>query len=201
VLFDGHPDLRRILTDYGFEGHPFRKDFPLSGYQEVRYSEELKRVVYQPVELPQDFRTFDFASPWEGADYVLPGDEKAASVPPAPNVQPIPATNAAPKAAEVEGKSRGPSPAKEVKTTDGPEQTGAGGETDAKAAERVAPAATDATVAGQGQGDPAPIETNIPAPGAPEPTENRAGKPARDAGAPTQTDAGDKRSDAKGSSQ
>ena len=78
VLFEGNRDLRRILTDYGFRGHPFRKDFPLSGYVEMRYSEEQKRVVYEPVKLAQDFRTFDFMSPWEGAEYVLPGDEKAA---------------------------------------------------------------------------------------------------------------------------
>ncbi len=78
VLFSGNTDLRRILTDYGFEGHPFRKDFPLTGYVELRYSEEDKRVVYQPVQLTQDLRQFDFMSPWEGADYVLPGDEKAA---------------------------------------------------------------------------------------------------------------------------
>lgn len=77
VIFDGNTDLRRILTDYGFEGHPFRKDFPLTGYQELRYSEEEKRVVYEPVKLAQDFRSFDFMSPWEGADYILPGDEKA----------------------------------------------------------------------------------------------------------------------------
>ncbi len=77
VLFDGNPDLRRILTDYGFEGHPFRKDFPLTGYVELRYSQEHKRVVYEPVQLAQDFRSFDFLSPWEGTDYVLPGDEKA----------------------------------------------------------------------------------------------------------------------------
>ena len=77
VLFDGNPDLRRILTDYGFTGHPFRKDFPLTGNVELRYSEEAKRVVYQPVSLPQDFRNFEFMSPWEGAQYVLPGDEKA----------------------------------------------------------------------------------------------------------------------------
>ncbi len=77
VVFSGNSDLRRILTDYGFEGHPFRKDFPMTGYTELRYSEEEKRVVYEPVELPQDMRTFDFLSPWEGADYVLPGDEKA----------------------------------------------------------------------------------------------------------------------------
>ena len=78
VLFSGNPDLRRILTDYGFRGHPQRKDFPLSGFVELRYSEEAKRVVYEPVKLAQDFRTFDFTSPWEGAQYVLPGDEKAA---------------------------------------------------------------------------------------------------------------------------
>ena len=77
VMFDGNPDMRRILTDYGFEGHPFRKDFPLTGHVELRYSEEHKRVVYEPVKLAQDFRSFDFLSPWEGTDYVLPGDEKA----------------------------------------------------------------------------------------------------------------------------
>jgi len=83
VVFDGNPDLRRILTDYGFEGHPFRKDFPMTGYIELRYSEDEKRVVYEPVELPQDMRTFDFLSPWEGSDYVLPGDEKADAPAPA----------------------------------------------------------------------------------------------------------------------
>lgn len=77
VTFAGNKDLRRILTDYGFEGHPFRKDFPMTGYTELRYSEDEKRVVYEPVELAQDMRTFDFLSPWEGSDYVLPGDEKA----------------------------------------------------------------------------------------------------------------------------
>ncbi len=77
VLFAGNTDLRRILTDYGFEGHPFRKDFPLTGYTELRYSEEEKRVVYEPVQLAQDLRQFDFESPWEGTEYVLPGDEKA----------------------------------------------------------------------------------------------------------------------------
>lgn len=77
VLFEGNTDLRRILTDYGFEDHPFRKDFPLTGYSELRYSEEEKRVVYEPVELAQDLRQFDFLSPWEGSEYILPGDEKA----------------------------------------------------------------------------------------------------------------------------
>ena len=76
VLFTGHPDMRRILTDYGFEGHPLRKDFPLTGFVEVRYDDEEKRVVYEPVKLNQEFRTFDFLSPWEGTDYVLPGEEK-----------------------------------------------------------------------------------------------------------------------------
>jgi NADH-quinone oxidoreductase subunit C len=77
VFFVDHPDLRRMLTDYGFEGHPLRKDFPLTGYVEVRYDDEQKRVVYEPVKLTQDFRSFDFMSPWEGAQYILPGDEKA----------------------------------------------------------------------------------------------------------------------------
>jgi NADH-quinone oxidoreductase subunit C len=98
VLFAGNPDLRRILTDYGFQGHPFRKDFPLTGYVELRYSEEDKRVVYEPVRLAQDFRQFDYTSPWEGAHYVLPGDEKATddrqgNAPPTPPAQ----TTGAPK--------------------------------------------------------------------------------------------------------
>lgn len=105
VLFDGNTDLRRILTDYGFEGHPFRKDFPLTGYTELRYSEEDKRVVYEPVELAQDLRQFDFMSPWEGAEYVLPGDEKV-------NVPDV----------------------DKPKVTESPKQTGAGPKADKKAA-------------------------------------------------------------------
>jgi len=96
VLFAGNPDLRRILTDYGFEGYPQRKDFPLTGYVELRYSEAEKRVVYEPVALPQDFRTFDFLMPWEGPEYRLPGDEKATgeepgapSPAPAPSIPPL----------------------------------------------------------------------------------------------------------------
>ena len=81
VLFTGHPDMRRILTDYGFEGHPLRKDFPLTGFVEVRWDDEQKRVVYDPVRLAQEFRNFDFLSPWEGPDYPLPGDEKAEAKP------------------------------------------------------------------------------------------------------------------------
>ena len=112
VVFAGNMDLRRILTDYGFEGHPFRKDFPLTGYVELRYSEEEQRVVYEPVELAQDLRQFDFMSPWEGADYVLPGDEKAHTP-----------------------------PVDEAKTTDSPKDTGAGAKTDAKAEDKVSAAA------------------------------------------------------------
>jgi NADH-quinone oxidoreductase subunit C len=81
VLFTGHPDMRRILTDYGFDGHPLRKDFPLTGFVEVRWDDDVKRVVYEPVRLNQEFRNFDFLSPWEGADFPLPGDEKAEAKP------------------------------------------------------------------------------------------------------------------------
>ncbi|SDA15985.1 NADH-quinone oxidoreductase subunit C [Sphingomonas sp. NFR15] len=122
VLFSGNADLRRILTDYGFRGHPQRKDFPLTGYVEVRYSEEAKRVVYEPVQLAQDFRNFDFMSPWEGAEYILPGDEKAK----------LPEEKGAPtplKADEIQ-KADAAQSAKvaptEAKTTETPAQTGAG---------------------------------------------------------------------------
>jgi NADH-quinone oxidoreductase subunit C len=146
VLFEGNSDLRRILTDYGFRGHPQRKDFPLSGFVELRYSEADKRVVYEPVQLAQDFRNFDFMSPWEGAQYVLPGDEKYVAPPPPP------APPAPPPAAKVEDKpaaapeAKGaPTPAtaeqvkqaddsvkpvkarvRKPKTSDGPEDTGIG---------------------------------------------------------------------------
>lgn len=125
VLFDGNVDLRRILTDYGFVGHPLRKDFPQTGYVELRYSEEAKRVVYEPVRLAQDFRTFDFMSPWEGAKYVLPGDEKAAAPPPpppAPAPAPTPAPTPTPVAAQPEAKPRARTP----KTTDSTAESGAG---------------------------------------------------------------------------
>lgn len=124
VLFAGNPDLRRILTDYGFQGHPQRKDFPLTGYTELRYSEEDKRVVYEPVKLAQDFRNFDFLSPWEGADYVLPGDEKAGGTGEAPGKgAPTPMTSKEVKAAD--DKAKAPPPPT-PKTTDSPAQTGAG---------------------------------------------------------------------------
>src|SRR5690554_870050 len=187
VVFDGNTDLRRILTDYGFEGHPFRKDFPLTGYQEVRYSEEHKRVVYQPVDLPQDFRSFDFMSPWEGADYVLPGDEKAEAVPPAPNARPMVEPSSG-KTSEVKPETRGPAPVKVKKTTDKPEDTGQGEATDKKAAKRVARGSSDATIAGQGHGNPTPETTSLPGTGAPAPTEDRPGKrPRKSKAADTET--------------
>jgi NADH-quinone oxidoreductase subunit C len=133
VLFEGNTDLRRILTDYGFRGHPQRKDFPLTGYVELRYSEEAKRVVYEPVKLAQDFRSFDFMSPWEGAEYILPGDEKAhGQAPGAPTPAPAPPPPPAPAA-------KGPSPATVAKTTEKPADTGAG-EAANKAAAKRSPA-------------------------------------------------------------
>jgi NADH-quinone oxidoreductase subunit C len=125
VAFAGNPDLRRILTDYGFEGHPQRKDFPLTGFVELRYSEAEKRVVYEPVSLPQDFRTFDFLMPWEGAEYQLPGDEKAKpQAPGAPSPAPPPSGHST-----VNPKT----PAETPKTTDTPAQTGGGAPADAQA--------------------------------------------------------------------
>jgi NADH-quinone oxidoreductase subunit C len=133
VLFAGNPDLRRILTDYGFQGHPQRKDFPLTGYTELRYSEEDKRVVYEPVKLAQDFRNFDFLSPWEGADYVLPGDEKAGGTGEAAGKgAPTPLTAKEVKAADDKAAKASPPPT--PKTTDSPAQTGAGAKTNIKAA-------------------------------------------------------------------
>jgi len=125
ILFEGNPDLRRILTDYGFEGFPFRKDFPLTGHVEMRYSEAEKRVVYEPVSLPQDFRTFDFLMPWEGPEYHLPGDEKATGeAPGAPSPAPAPG---GPAPQNVKTSANVP------QTTDGPAETGAGKPGDAAA--------------------------------------------------------------------
>ena len=161
VLFAGNPDLRRILTDYGFQGHPQRKDFPLTGYVELRYSEEDKRVVYEPVELAQDLRTFDFMSPWEGADYVLPGDEKAEA--PAPSPAPV-AT-----APETKGAAKADVP----KTTEKKGESGAGEPSDSAAKAKVAQSAKGAKTAGPGSGEPVPKITRKKAPGAPRPTEDR----------------------------
>jgi NADH-quinone oxidoreductase subunit C len=125
VLFEGHPDLRRILTDYGFEGYPNRKDFPLTGHVELRYSEVEKRVVYELVELPQDFRSFDFLMPWEGPEYVLPGDEKAKPEQPgAPSPAPAPSGTAPANAT---------TSAATPKTTEKPADTGAGAPANAEA--------------------------------------------------------------------
>jgi len=129
VLFSGNPDLRRILTDYGFRGHPLRKDFPMTGYTELRYSEEEKRVVYQPVSLAQDFRTFDFMSPWEGAEYVLPGDEKG-SLPQAKGAYTPLTADQAQKAGAAETRTAEPRAGSEsyAKTTaDSTVDTGSGG--------------------------------------------------------------------------
>ena len=186
VLFDGNTDLRRILTDYGFEGHPFRKDYPLTGYQELRYSEEEHRVVYEPVDLPQDFRTFDFMSPWEGADYVLPGDEKSEVPPPAPQPKANPEPSG--KVDTKEPKTGGPSPTKTPKKTDKPGDTGAGKAADKKAAKKAAPSKkSSGTVAGQGTRNPAPVTGKRKAPGAPDPTEDRPGRAPRRKAAPTKT--------------
>ena len=125
ILFEGNPDLRRILTDYGFEGYPQRKDFPLTGHVEMRYSEAEKRVVYEPVSLPQDFRTFDFLMPWEGPEYRLPGDEKAT-----PEAAGAPSPAPAPSGTTPQNVK---TPTETPKTTDGPADTGAGAPADAQA--------------------------------------------------------------------
>jgi NADH-quinone oxidoreductase subunit C len=131
VGFSGNPDLRRILTDYGFEGYPQRKDFPLTGHVELRYSEAEKRVVYEPVSLPQDFRTFDFLMPWQGAEYVLPGDEKAeapaAPPPPTPKTTEKPADTGAGKPADVEAtkQARKPRAAKAASSVPAKKKIGA----------------------------------------------------------------------------
>ena len=131
VIFAGNPDLRRILTDYGFEGHPQRKDFPLTGYVELRYSEAEKRVVYEPVSLAQDFRTFDFLTPWEGPEYRLPGDEKAEGQGAGPTPAPAPtATNAVPAVP--------PPPAPKV--TEKASDTGAGAGANAESVKKSAAA-------------------------------------------------------------
>ena len=129
VARDGNTGLRRILADYGFGGHPFRKDFRLTGYGGLRYSEDEKRVVYEPVELAQDLRQFDFMSPWEGADYVLPGDEKAATP-----------------------------PVNDPKTTEKPSDTGAGKAADKKAAEKVSAGAPAEKDGGKDASAPEPTE-------------------------------------------
>lgn len=163
VGFAGNADLRRILTDYGFEGFPQRKDFPLTGHVELRYSEAQKRVVYEPVSLPQDFRTFDFLMPWEGPEYRLPGDEKATpQAPGAPSPAPAPSG---------ESKQNPPTPAATPKTTDKPSDTGAGKPADSAAkAEARKPRAAKTDNAG---GDST---------GAPEPKPSK-GKPRRPGGA------------------
>ncbi len=148
VIFAGNNDLRRILTDYGFEGHPFRKDFPLTGYVELRYSEEDKRVVYEPVQLAQDLRSFDFMSPWEGADYVLPGDEKAKD--PAP---------AAPAPVATKPDTKGDPKVETPKTTDKPADTGAGAKANDVAADKQSDGAPAAKDDGKAAPAPAPTES------------------------------------------
>ncbi|MFL6755865.1 MAG: NADH-quinone oxidoreductase subunit C [Sphingomicrobium sp.] len=152
VAFSGNDDLRRILTDYGFEGYPFRKDFPLTGHVELRYSEAEKRVVYEPVALPQDFRSFDFLMPWQGAEYVLPGDEKAS-----PEQAGAPSPAPAPAGSQPQNVK---TPAKTPKTTDKPSDTGAGKPADTQATKearkpRAAKAASEVGKAGD-KPDPKP---------------------------------------------
>ncbi|MFA6114500.1 MAG: NADH-quinone oxidoreductase subunit C [Sphingomonas sp.] len=161
VLFSGNADLRRILTDYGFRGHPQRKDFPLTGYVELRYSEEAKRVVYEPVQLAQDFRTFDFMSPWEGAEYILPGDEKAK----------LPEAKGAPtplKADEIQkadaAKTAAAAPPATPKVTESTAQTGAG-----KASPDAAPKPADPDVVKKPRAARAKPAASGDAPTAPKP--------------------------------
>lgn len=144
VLFSGNADLRRILTDYGFVGHPQRKDFPLTGFVELRYSDEAKRVVYEPVQLAQDFRTFDFLSPWEGAEYALPGDEKAAL--PEAKGAPTPLTADQIKKADAAASSAA-STTTTPKVTEKPSDTGAGAAANEAAKPKRTPAAPKAAAA------------------------------------------------------
>jgi NADH-quinone oxidoreductase subunit C len=160
VLFAGNTDLRRILTDYGFRGHPQRKDFPLTGYVELRYSEEAKRVVYEPVKLAQDFRTFDFMSPWEGAQYILPGDEKAQAAPPAAPPPPPPPV----AAAKVEEVKAAPAATPTAKKAAKPKETAPAAKP--KAAPKRKAAATKPAMTAE----------------APKPKAPRARKPAKDSG-------------------
>jgi len=160
VLFAGNTDLRRILTDYGFRGHPQRKDFPLTGYVELRYSEEAKRVVYEPVKLAQDFRTFDFMSPWEGAQYILPGDEKAQAAPPAAPPPPPPPV----AAAKVEEVKAAPAATPTAKKAAKPKETAPAAKP--KAAPKRKAAATKPAMTAE----------------APKPKAPRSRKPAKDSG-------------------
>jgi NADH-quinone oxidoreductase subunit C len=161
VLFSGNSDLRRILTDYGFVGHPFRKDFPLTGFVEMRYSETEKRVVYEPVKLAQDFRSFDFLSPWEGAQYALPGDEKA-SLPEAKGA-PTPLSADTIKKADAAATPAGNGVTK-PKVTETVKDTGTGGpkgdEPESKPRRRVQPKAASDTAEGK---QPLPPEPAPPA--------------------------------------
>ena len=158
VAFAGNPDLRRILTDYGFEGHPQRKDFPLTGFTEVRYSEAEKRVVYEPVSLPQDWRTFDFLMPWEGAEYRLPGDEKATPEEPG---APSPV-----KAGAGAGMPNPETPANTPKTTDKPSDTGGGAPANgvAKTEARKSAKAKAKNEVSKASGTPAPERPGGPKP-------------------------------------
>lgn len=154
VLFTGNADLRRILTDYGFRGHPQRKDFPLTGYVELRYSEEAKRVVYEPVKLQQDFRSFDFMSPWEGAQYVLPGDEKAA----VPEAKGAPTPLKADEIKRADATKPVAPQAETPKVTEKPSDTGAG-----EGANKAAPKKSRTGKKSEVGVEPAPAKTKAPA--------------------------------------